>query len=142
MPMKIADRDELPPVRPDNPVKSRTPEAAATGAVAAAPAAPKPRAPRARRERAPAATMKTAPSGVGEGTLEAALGSKQTAVTNRIATELWEQLGARAEELGMPIRPLLTDAVLAALELSPEEHAERVRATRRREQLSRLDREL
>jgi hypothetical protein len=40
--------------------------------------------------------------------------------------------------MGVPIRVLLTDAIIQALELDPDDHGRNVRKTRRREQLAKI----
>ncbi len=67
------------------------------------------------------------------------LASPPRTITNRVASDLWDQFGERATELGVPLRVLLTDAISRALEQSPEEHGAAAKATRRRERLARVE---
>jgi hypothetical protein len=71
-------------------------------------------------------------------TIDEALADPHRAVTNRVPGALWDQLVARAEQLGVPIRVLLTDAIIQALELDLDDHGRHVRKTRRREQLAKI----
>jgi hypothetical protein len=56
-----------------------------------------------------------------------------------MASELWEAAVEKADRLDVPLRLLLTDAVLRALELPDDEHRAHVRATERREKLAQVD---
>lgn len=73
--------------------------------------------------------------------LDASLGTDPHPINTRVAGDLWALVGQRAEDLGVPLRLLMTDALVHALELDPETHATRVRSTRRREQLAKIDAE-
>lgn len=72
-------------------------------------------------------------------TLDSALGSHPQPIGTRVPTELWDLAVRRADDLGVSVRVLLTDALARALEQPGDVHHERVRETRRREQLSRIN---
>lgn len=113
----------LEPVRSDVPTSKPQEQASK-----AQPAKRAPRPPRAPRQ---------APSP--ESTVDSALGSHPQPIGTRVPTELWDLAVRRAEELGVSARVLLTDALARALEQPHDTHAERVRQTRRREQLARIN---
>lgn len=47
-------------------------------------------------------------------------------------------MAARADELGVKLRPFLTDALVRALEGDPETHRERINETQRRQAYARI----
>ena len=116
MALKIENVSPLPKVTRDRPTSARSEDAAP------------PKATPTKRPAARKAQKSTDP-----------LASPPRTITNRVASDLWEQFGARATELGVPLRVLLTDAITRALEQTPEEHGAAARATRRRERLARVD---
>lgn len=71
--------------------------------------------------------------------MDEALASPSRAITNRIAGDLWDLVTARANELGVPIRMVLTDALVRALSDDLETHREQVKGTRTREQISKIE---
>lgn len=71
--------------------------------------------------------------------LDASLGSPMRNVGTRAASDLWDLANQRADSLDVPLRLLVTDALIRALELPVDEHREKVRGTRRREQLAQID---
>ena len=117
MPLKIDNVAPLPAVTRDNPTKQAVEK-------------PRPR----RGAQTPRKATETAPL-----SLDQALASQQRPVTNRVASELWSQLIARADDMNVPIRLVLTDAIVQALEQPTDEHAAAVRKTRRREQLAKIE---
>lgn len=70
--------------------------------------------------------------------VEEALASKDRAINNRVAGELWDLVAARADELGVKLRPILTDALVRALEQDPETHRASVQATEQRQAIARI----
>lgn len=73
------------------------------------------------------------------GSVDSALGSHPQPIGTRVPTELWGLAVQRAEDLGVSVRVLLTDALARALEQPGDVHHEHVRETRRREQLARIN---
>lgn len=73
---------------------------------------------------------------LGASSMEDALASPQKPIGPRLQSSLWELVGRRAEELGVSVRVVLTDALVRALELDVETHAEHVRETDQRERLA------
>ncbi len=72
-------------------------------------------------------------------TIDDALSSPPRAITNRMAGDVWDLVTARANDLGVPIRVVLTDALIRALGDGLEEHREKVKETRTREQISKIN---
>jgi hypothetical protein len=123
MPLKIDDV-KVPAVQRDNPTRPVPPAAPANDA-SAAPAKPTLATTKRKRTAKPAS-------------VDEALADTPKAITNRVPGALWDQLVARATELNIPIRLLLTDAIVQAVELDTDEHGRRARRTLRREQLAKL----
>jgi hypothetical protein len=128
MPLKI-ENVAVPAVERDRPTRPAPPSQATdpTGAQTRSAAAAADNAPRSRRPRNKRPV-----------TIDEALADRHRAVTNRVPGALWDQLVARADQMGVPIRVLLTDAIIQALELDPDDHGRNVRKTRRREQLAKI----
>lgn len=116
MALKIENVSPLPKVTRDRPTSARPEDGASAKS-------PPPKRPAARKAQKPADPLASPPR----------------TITNRVASDLWDQFGARATELGVPLRVLLTDAITRALEQTPEEHGASAKATRRRERLARVD---
>lgn len=70
--------------------------------------------------------------------IDDALASKDRAINNRVPSELWDLVIARADELGVKIRPLLSDALVRALEGDPATHRDRIDDTQRRQAYARI----
>lgn len=115
MALKIQDVKPLPAVTRDRPTSARPETPASKSPAEKKPAARKPRTP-------------TDP-----------LASAPRTITNRVPGALWDELSTRANDLGIPLRVLLTDAISRALEQTPEDHLAAAKATRRRERLARAN---
>jgi hypothetical protein len=124
MALKIEGVGAVPKVQRDNPTGNRTAKAAPS-------ASSRNIAPQADTQPAEAAEVLS---------IDDALAAPHRPVTNRISGSLWDQLAARADMLGVPLRVVLTDMVVRALEQEPADHADNVKQTRRREALAKLDR--
>jgi hypothetical protein len=122
MALKIDNVQPLPKVARDRPTASRAREVGEGPTAKVKPA-----------RKARAASREDAVSGADP------LASPMRMVTSRLQGELWDQLGARAAEIGVPLRLLLTDAIVHALEQPVDDHAAAAKATRRRERLARVD---
>lgn len=70
--------------------------------------------------------------------IDDALASKDRAINNRVPGELWDLVAARADALGVKLRPLLTDALVRALEGDAETHRDRIDETERRQAYARI----
>jgi hypothetical protein len=70
--------------------------------------------------------------------IDDALATKDRAINNRVPRGLWDLVSARADELGVNLRPFLTDALVRALEGDPATHRERVDETQRRQAYARI----
>lgn len=71
-------------------------------------------------------------------TIDEALASKDRAINNRVPRGLWDLVAARADELGVNLRPFLTDALVRALEGDVETHRDRIDETERRQAYARI----
>lgn len=109
-PLKL-DTVPLPKVAPDRP----------TGRTESVPAA------------APATQNVTLPASIDD-----ALATKDRAINNRVPSGLWDLVAARANELGVNLRPFLTDALVRALEDDPGTHRDRIDDTQRRQAYARI----
>lgn len=72
--------------------------------------------------------------------LDRALGAAQKPIATRMPAELWDAAAETAERLDVPLRLLLTHAVVTALQIDDSELLAAVRATERRERLAQIDR--
>lgn len=71
-------------------------------------------------------------------TIDDALATKDRAINNRVPSGLWDLVAARADELGVNLRPFLTDALVRALEGEASTHRERIEDTQRRQAYARI----
>ena len=140
-PLRIDDDEPITPVIADSPTRQQAPRTAPRTSAPRIPGRPR-RAPKAQSPAGVAASTATPAVPVaGAGLIDRALGSRQRAVSSRLPGEIWDALNARAEDLGVPARLLLTDAIVHALEHDPAELTARARRTRRREKLAQLARD-
>lgn len=146
MALKINMDEAIEPVRSDSPT-GRNLQPQASPAAAREQRSPAPsdggasvgRAKRARRTPERRARQARQPKPRSATELTSALAAAQKPIATRMASELWEAAAEKADRLDVPLRLLLTDAVLQALELPDDEHRAQVRATERREKLAQVD---
>lgn len=124
---------------------SRTPSSA-PGSSKSTAAAARPGAPnRTRNARGPAGrrlpARAPASAPVDATAIESSLGTDPKPINTRVASDLWDLAAQRADDLGVPLRLMITDALIQVLELDPATHTARLKATRRREQLAKIDAE-
>lgn len=79
-----------------------------------------------------------APSAALPESIDEALATKDRAINNRVPSGLWDLVAARADELGVNLRPFLTDALVRALEGDASGHRERIDETQRRQAYARI----
>lgn len=139
MALRIDVRESLPDVKPDRPTS------AGRGDRDSVPSSPDSEPETVRGEQASDRLKSGRAGGTKKGD---PLASPQKTVTNRVPADLWEQFGMRAEQLSamsgevrIPLRAVLVDALVRALEQPVEEHLAAVKATRRRERLARAEAE-
>lgn len=142
MGLKLDISDALEPVQADSPTaRAAQPKAApaprANDGAATPPGASGGK--RARRTSGQSGRRRPTPRLTSEA-LEQALGAAQKPIATRMATDLWDAAAATAERLDVPLRLLLTHAVVSALEVDDAELLVGVRATERRERLSQIGR--
>lgn len=147
MALKINMDEAIEPVRSDSPTgRNPSPQARPVGVgepqssaplAEAAPATD--RAKRARRTPERRARQGRARKPRSTDELTRALAASPKPIATRMASDLWEAAAEKADRLDVPLRLLLTDAVLQTLELPDDVHRAQIRATERREKIAQLD---